>query len=96
VATYFASGDYVSQNSGVVKRFTTAINKSLDYATAHPDAVRQIVTTYTKIDPAATQAMVLPYWSHDLNKASIDQLASLMAKYGLTTAKPDVSSLYAS
>lgn len=96
VATYFASGDYVSQNPGVVKRFTAAIDRSLDYATAHPDAVRQIVTTYTKIDPAATQAMVLPYWSHDLNKQSIAQLASLMAKYGLTPSKPDVSGLYTS
>ena len=95
VATYFASADYASQNAGVVKRFVAAINRSLDYATAHPDAVRQIVTTYTKIDPAATQAMVLPYWSHDLNKPSIEQLASLMQKYGLTTSKPDVASLYA-
>jgi NitT/TauT family transport system substrate-binding protein len=95
VATYFASADYVSKNSGVVKRFVAAINKSLDYATAHPDAARQIVTTYTKIPAPATQAMVLPYWSHDLNKPSIDQLASLTQKYGLVSSKPNTSSLYA-
>jgi NitT/TauT family transport system substrate-binding protein len=96
VATYFASGDYVKQNPGVVKRFATAIGKSLDYANAHLDDVRQIVTTYTKISADAAKAMVLPYWSHDLNKPSIDQIATLMQKYGLISSKPDLSTLYAS
>jgi NitT/TauT family transport system substrate-binding protein len=96
VATYFTSADYAGQNAAVVKRFVAAIDRSLDYANAHPDAVRQVVTTYTKIDAPTTQAMVLPYWSHDLNKPSIVQLASLMERYGLTTGRPDVSSLYTS
>jgi hypothetical protein len=42
------------------------------------------------------QAMVLPYWSHDLNKPSINQLADLMVKYGLMTSKPDLNQMYSS
>jgi hypothetical protein len=38
--------------------------------------------------------MVLPSWSHDLNKPSIDQLAGLMQKFGLVSKKPDLNSLY--
>ena len=41
------------------------------------------------------QAMVLPYWSHDLNKPSITKLADLMVKYGLMPSKPDLNQMYA-
>jgi len=94
VATYFATADYASKNPGIVKRFVAAVNKSLDYANAHLAAVRSIVNTYAKIPDAVLQAMVLPYWSHDLNKPAIDKLANLMVKYGLLTTKPDLSQLY--
>src|SRR3954447_249837 len=49
VATYFATKQYAAQNKDVLDRFVRAINKSLDYAQSHPDEVRQIVPTYTKI-----------------------------------------------
>ena len=94
VATYFASASYTAQNPGIVKRFVAAIDKSLDYATAHPDQARSVVNTYSKIDPGVLQAMALPYWSHDLNKPSIDKLATLMVKYGLISTKPDLNPLY--
>ena len=44
----------------MVKRFKTAMTQSLPYAQTHPAEVRQIVTTYTKIPPAAAQHMSLP------------------------------------
>lgn len=94
VATYFATADYAKQNPDIVKRFVAAINKSLDYANAHTSEVRAIVNTYAKIPDAALQAMVLPYWSHDLNKPSITKLADLMVKYGLMTSKPDLNQMY--
>jgi len=95
VATYFATADYVGGHKDVVTRFKKAVDKSLDYATAHPDAVRQIVGTYAKIPPAALSEMVLPYWSHDVNKASINKVVDLMVKYGLVAQKPDLSQFYA-
>jgi len=94
VATYFATADYAAKNPGIVKRFVAAVNKSLDYANAHQADVRTIVNTYAKIPAAVLQAMVLPYWSHDLNKPAIDKLATLMVKYGLLTSKPDLAQLY--
>ncbi len=94
VATYFATADYAAQNPGVVKRFVAAVNKSLDYANAHTSEVRAIVNSYAKIPDAVLQAMVLPYWSHDLNKPSIAKLADLMVKYGLMPGKPDLNQMY--
>lgn len=94
VATYFTSADYASKNSGVVKRFVAAVDKSLDYANSHPSEVRSIVPSYAKIPDAVLPAMVLPYWSHDLNKPSIDKLATLMVKYGMISSKPNLSQIY--
>ena len=94
VATYFATADYAAQNPDVVKRFVAAVNKSLDYANAHTSEVRAIVNSYAKIPDAVLQAMVLPYWSHDLNKPSIAKLADLMVKYGLMPSKPDLNQMY--
>ena len=56
VATYFTSKQYAQENAGVVDRFVTAMNKSLDYAQSHPDETRAILTTYTEIPEAATEA----------------------------------------
>lgn len=94
VATYFVTAEYATKNPDIVKRFVAAVNKSLDYANAHIPEVRSIVNTYAKIPDVTLQAMVLPYWSHDLNKPSINKLADLMVKYGLMTSKPDLNQMY--
>ncbi len=53
VAMYFTSTSYAQQNPAVVKKFQEAVTESLSYADAHPDEVRQIVTTYTKTPPTS-------------------------------------------
>lgn len=94
VASYFTSESYARQNPGIVRRFIAAINKSLDYATAHVGEMRAIVNTYAKIADTVLPAMVLPYFSHDLNKPSVDRLAGLMVKYGMLASKPSLKNLY--
>src|SRR3954451_1208997 len=93
VATYFTTKQYAAQNKDVVDRFVRAINKSLDYAQSHPDLVRQVVPTYTKIPPAAAKKIQLPQWSSNLNTASIQQTADLAQKYGFIKDKPDMGDL---
>lgn len=91
---YFTTASYLSQNPGIVKRFAAAMDRSLDYATAHPDETRAIVATYTNVATPVLQGMVLPYWSHDLNTASIDRMAGRMVKYGLISSVPDLNPVY--
>ena len=62
VATYFASKEYIAKNEAVVDRFVTAMKKSLEYAQAHPDEVRGVLTEYTEIPPEAAQKINLPQW----------------------------------
>jgi NitT/TauT family transport system substrate-binding protein len=82
VATYFTSEQYIKQNGDVVNRFVRAMEKSLAYAAANPEAARKAVLTYTKIPPAAVQKMKLPNWNPEYNDASIDKTIQLAQKYG--------------
>jgi NitT/TauT family transport system substrate-binding protein len=93
VATYFVTKQYAAQNKGVLDRFVRAINKSLDYAQSHPDLVRQVVPTYTKIPKDVAAKMRLPQWSADLNRPSIQQTADLAQKYGFIKDKPSLNDL---
>jgi NitT/TauT family transport system substrate-binding protein len=93
VATYFVTKQYAAQNKGVLDRFVRAMNKSLDYAQSHPDLVRQVVPTYTKIPAAVAAKMQLPQWSSTLNRQSIQQTADLAQKYGFIKDKPSLDDL---
>jgi NitT/TauT family transport system substrate-binding protein len=93
IATYFATKQYIAENPDVIKRFKAAIDKSLQYAQTHPAEVRQIVTTYTKIPPAAAAHMSLPTWRSDMNVPTIQKTAQLAQKYGYTQKPADVNQL---
>src|SRR3954466_10385477 len=93
VATYFATKQYAGKNKDVIDRFVRAINKSLDYAQSHPDLVRQLVPTYTKIPKDVAAKMKLPQWSADLNQPSIQQTVDLAQRYGFIKDKPDLGEL---
>ncbi|MEU9155218.1 ABC transporter substrate-binding protein [Streptomyces sp. NPDC048417] len=93
VAMYFTSTSYAQQNPDVVKRFQQATAESLAYADAHPDEVRQIVTTYTKTPADVLAAVTLPKWPADPNRASIDALEKLSEQDGLFKTAPDLDKL---
>jgi NitT/TauT family transport system substrate-binding protein len=93
VAAYFTSQQLTKSNPDLVKRFQTAITQSLSYADAHPDEVRQILTTYTKIDPKLISKLVLPKFPPTINTASVTALVEESKKDGLLTKDPDVPAL---
>jgi len=93
VATYFTSRQYAEQNTGVVDRFVTAMNKSLDYAQSHPDETRAILTTYTEIPESAAENIKLPQWRSDLNRPTIELMSRLSRQYGLIEEQPNLDEL---
>jgi NitT/TauT family transport system substrate-binding protein len=93
VATYFASKQYIASNGDVVERFVRAMNKSLEYAQSHPDEVRKVVLTYTKIPPPAAEAMSLPQWTADLGRPTIEKTAQLAKEYGFVKEEPNLDDL---
>ncbi|CAM5384527.1 hypothetical protein STENM327S_00221 [Streptomyces tendae] len=53
----------------MVKKFQQATAESIAYADAHPDEVRQIITTYTKIPPSLLEQVTLPKWPAEANRS---------------------------
>ncbi|MFE1291718.1 ABC transporter substrate-binding protein [Streptomyces sp. NPDC058751] len=93
VAMYFTSNQYAQQHPDVVEKFQEATAESLAYADAHPDEVRQIVTTYTKISADVLAEVTLPKWPAEENRASIEALEKLGEQDGLFKTAPDLDEL---
>lgn len=92
VAAYVASNKLLADDPELVERFTAAVNESLAYADAHPDEVRQVLGTYTKIDPKVAAGMTLPKWPTEINRASVETLARLGTADGIFDgATPDAA-----
>lgn len=77
IAAYFTSEQTLAENPDLVERFTEAMNESLEYAAANEEEARQILTTYTRIDPALLDKLTLPTWSTDLDASRMQRLADL-------------------
>ncbi|KQX78535.1 ABC transporter substrate-binding protein [Streptomyces sp. Root1310] len=93
VAMYFTSTQYAQKNPAVVKKFQEATAESLAYADAHPDEVRQIVTTYTKIPTSVLAQVTLPKWPAEANRSSIEALEKLGEQDKLFKSAPDLEKL---
>lgn len=93
ISAYFTSVQLKGEKADLVTRFTAAMKESLTYADAHPDEVRQVVTTYTTIKADAAAAMTLPKYSPDIDKTSMDATNSMMVQEGLLTAPVDLTKL---
>ena len=93
VGMYFTAQNYVDQHADTVAAFTRAMAKSMEYASSHGDEARAILTTYTKIDAAVQEKLILPKWPATIDRDSVQLLADLATKDGLITKQPDLGKL---
>lgn len=93
VAQYFTSKQMIAENPDLVRRFTEAMNESLTYADSHPDEVRAILPTYTKISQDVIPNLVLPKWPQEINKDSVSAIADLAQEQKILPSKPDIGDL---
>lgn len=93
IAAYFTSEQEIAQDPATVEAFTAAMEQSLTYAEEHPDETRAVLDTYTEIDPAVKEAMVMPRFAPDLEESSFQVLADLGLEYGMFEEPVDVSKL---
>ncbi|MBX3196095.1 MAG: ABC transporter substrate-binding protein [Microbacteriaceae bacterium] len=93
IAAYFTLDDYASANPEVVEAFTAAMKDALDFAQTNPDAVREIIGTYTKTPPEALAKIVLPTFPSSIDEGAQKKLADAAVEYGALTAEPDWGAL---
>lgn len=93
ISSYFVTLPYLQSHRDLVARFVRAMNRSLQYAQTHPEAVRAIVPTYTKITAQVAQRMTLPQWRTDIGASLIRYQAQLARQYGYIQQMPDWKTL---
>jgi NitT/TauT family transport system substrate-binding protein len=93
VGSYFTTDREIQQHPAVVTAFAKAIGRSLAYANTHPDDVRRVVGTYTKIPPDLLKVMVLSTYETKLNVPSIQRSEQLMKQLGWIKSDVDVHGL---
>lgn len=93
IAGYFTTSKYIQENPDLAEKFTAAMTKSMNYAQAHPDAVRDIVGTYTDMDEKTRQAMTLPTYRPEFDRASMETLGDAAVEYGTLDEPPDLDAL---
>jgi NitT/TauT family transport system substrate-binding protein len=93
IGCYFTSDKYLQANGDVVKRFHQGVADTAAEVKKDPAAFRTFLAQASKIPPAAAKKSVLPAWQADSDPASLDLLASQMARFGIVKGKPDTSEL---
>jgi NitT/TauT family transport system substrate-binding protein len=83
---YVARDDWAAHNPGLAAKFRTAINKSLLYAQANPEEIRNLL-------PAATRNVRLPVWSPIVDRDKMVQLAKLAKEFGVISTLPNMTKL---
>ncbi|MFB7293870.1 ABC transporter substrate-binding protein [Actinacidiphila glaucinigra] len=93
VAMYFTTQPTLQKDPELVKDFTAAMNEALAYADAHPDAVREILKSYTSIPAEAIAKIKLPKWPAEINRESVQTVADDARQDGTLTKDADVAAL---
>jgi len=93
IAAYFTSEEVLASDPDLVDRFTAAVNESLKYADQNPDAVREIIQSYTDIPADVANRIVLPQWTGEINTETVDLLAQLAREDGLVQKPVDTEAL---
>ena len=86
IGGYASRDEWAARNPGLAAKFRAAINKSLTYAQAHPEEVRDLL-------PAASRNVRLPIWSPVVDRAQVTQLARYAKEYGVISTLPNLAVL---
>jgi len=86
--TYGTTEEKIAKDQDVVERFARAINKSSDYATAHPDEARATIPTFTKIPPELAKKIRLPLWPTEIDKVKLQTLLDYAVQYKVIEKPP--------
>jgi len=91
--TYSTTEKQLAEDEDVVTGFTRAINKSMEYATDHPDAARATIPTFSKIPPEVAEKIRLPLWPVPIDTAKVTELGNYAVKYGVIEKNPPIDDL---
>lgn len=93
IGSYVTTRRYLERNPDTVRAFVAGVKATARAIDAKPQEFRDFLIEYADTPPELANQIVLPQWNGDIDKESLELLASLMAKYGISESKPNVSAV---
>jgi NitT/TauT family transport system substrate-binding protein len=81
-AVLMASKQYLDENPDVMRRFVEAWEEATEYATDHPDEIRQTIVETTGAPPEAVENLPLPWYVSGVDRRSTEAFTRMMVRYG--------------
>jgi NitT/TauT family transport system substrate-binding protein len=92
---FYMSKQFIEENPGIVDRWRTALEKSAEYANAHPDETRAQIIEKTGADANLVQSAPLPQYTAEVDRDTVEKEGEFLVKYGVIEEAPDLDSLVA-
>lgn len=93
IAIAIGAASTVESDPELTSDFVAALQESIEYANANPDEARRITTTYTQLTAEQAEAIFLPAWSPDIDRAAVETLVELSIEDGIISTPPDLDSI---
>ncbi|MER6180339.1 ABC transporter substrate-binding protein [Streptomyces sp. NPDC001652] len=90
---YLTTGKYASGNADALAAFQRALKAAVKIAEADPEAVREVLPTYTKVTEKQADSIDLPVFPATMDAAQIARLTELMKKQGMLSKPIDPATL---
>jgi NitT/TauT family transport system substrate-binding protein len=91
-AAFVSTDKIVKDKAEMIKRLRAAIVKTAGYANAHPEEIRALIPTFTKITPAIANKFVIPRYDAEVDAASLEAMLPEMVKLDMISKDFKVSS----
>ncbi|MGY1823512.1 ABC transporter substrate-binding protein [Geodermatophilus sp. SYSU D00079] len=90
---FFTSGQLVESDPQLVEDFTAALEETLEWADANPDAVRTEAEEFLQTPAGAMANVRIEEFGTDLRREQIERMGELMVDAGLLDNDPDIDGL---
>jgi len=79
---WIANRDWAGKNKPIIAKWEAALVKAVDFINKNPNKARAVLAKYTKLPPAVTKSIPLPYYKIKLEPKEIDVWIKVMADLG--------------
>ncbi|MCK6210775.1 ABC transporter substrate-binding protein [Georgenia sp. EYE_87] len=93
ISCVFTTQSLIDEDPELVESFRTAMNRSLEYSQENPDAVREIVGTYTEIEPDVLERMTIPVFRPEFSREAAELLGQKAVEFGTLDEEPDLDTI---
>ncbi|MGO1183053.1 MAG: ABC transporter substrate-binding protein [Micrococcaceae bacterium] len=90
---YFTSEETLRERPETVEAFQSAMQRSLEFSQENPEAVREVIGTYTTIDDEMLERITLPRFNAEFSREGLAVLGEAAARHGVLSEEPNLDEL---